>query len=89
MNKEQMVEQVAKGANISKAAAAAAIDTLTDLIVDRAANGLETRLHKFGVFQPHERKARTGRNPQSGEPIQIAAKRLITFKASQAANEKL
>lgn len=89
MTKEELVAQVAVGANISKAAASAAIDTLTTIVLERAASGLETRLTKFGVFTLQEKKARTGRNPQTGAPIQIEAKRVLQFKASSTANEKL
>lgn len=89
MTKEQLVAQIAEEANISKAAANAAIDSLTSIILNRANNGQETRLHGFGTFEARGRNARTGRNPQTGKAIEIAAKTVLAFKPSSTANDRL
>lgn len=89
MTKEELVRRMAEDANISLAAAKAALDSLTGIIVERASNGMETRLQQFGVFKPKDKPARTGRNPQTGAAMQLEAKTVLQFKASTVANSKL
>lgn len=87
--KERLVEDIASRGNISKPAALAALDALTEIVLDRAREGEETRLHRFGTFSPRFKKERRGRNPQTGQPVTIAAKTTLGFTPSKNANESL
>lgn len=89
MNKEEIVAHLAEEAGVTKAAAGKVLNALTDLVLDRAAEGQETLLHKFGTFKPKDRAARQGRNPSNGAPIQIPAQRLLAFKASKITADRL
>ena len=87
--KENLVSDIAARANISQPAALAALDALTDIVLERARAGEETRLHKFGVFSARHKKARRGRNPQTGQAVLIEAKTTLGFTPSKSANETL
>lgn len=84
MNKSELIEAIAASADISKAAAGRALDAITDSIVDALKKGDQVALVGFGTFVVKERAARTGRNPQTGAPIQIAAAKIPSFKAGKA-----
>ena len=84
MNKAELIDAVAEGADISKAAATRAVDTMFDKIADSLKQGDQVTLVGFGTFSVKDRAARTGRNPRTGEPIQIAASRVPGFKAGKA-----
>lgn len=84
MNKAQLVDKIAEGADISKAAAGRALDSFIDAISDTLKEGDSVALVGFGTFQVKERSARTGRNPQTGAEIQIAAANVPSFKAGKA-----
>lgn len=84
MNKAELIEVIANEANLSKAAAQAALDALTDAVVEAVANGDSVSLVGFGSFSSGERAARTGRNPQTGETIKIAAAKTVKFSAGKA-----
>ncbi|WP_338113714.1 HU family DNA-binding protein [Thiococcus pfennigii] len=84
MNKSQLIERMAEAADISKSAAARALDALTDSIAEGLKNGETISLIGFGTFSIRERAARTGRNPQTGATIEIAASKTPTFKAGKA-----
>ena len=71
--------------NLTKAAAAAAIGCFLDCIAGHVGKGGKVTLVGFGTFSQKTRKARTGRNPQTGLPIKIAASKSMSFKASKAA----
>jgi DNA-binding protein HU-beta len=84
MTKAEMIEKIARDADISKVAAAKAYDSLLDGIK----GGLKTRGSKvtlvgFGTFKKVYRKTRKGRNPQTGEQIKIKGRNAVTFKASK------
>jgi DNA-binding protein HU-beta len=81
MNKGQLIEQVAKSADISKAKAAVAVNTVFDSISATLKKGKRVQLIGFGSFLVRKRKARTGRNPQTGQTIKIAAKKVPAFSA--------
>ncbi|NNF96575.1 MAG: HU family DNA-binding protein, partial [Halobacteria archaeon] len=68
MNKTDLIDAVAEGADISKAAASRAVDTMLDSISKSLANGDQVTLVGFGTFSVKDRAARTGRNPRTGEP---------------------
>ncbi len=83
MNKNELVAQVAENANISKTDATRAVDAVFDSITDALKAGDEVRLVGFGTFAVAERSASTGRNPRTGETIQIKASKQAKFKAGK------
>ncbi len=82
-----MVDTLAKKADLSKKDAKLVLDTLTDEITKALTNKEEVRLTGFGKFTTSERKARKGRNPQTGEEIQIPARTVPKFKAGKNLKE--
>ena len=84
MNKSQLIANVATAAGITKTQATAALQAVETGVIDTLANGGKVELKGFGTFSVKERAERTGRNPQTGEPIQIAASKTPTFKAGKA-----
>jgi DNA-binding protein HU-beta len=84
MNKSDLIDAIAQSADISKAAAGRALDATVDTIADALKEGDQVALVGFGTFQVKDRAARTGRNPQTGEPIEIKASRVPGFKAGKA-----
>jgi DNA-binding protein HU-beta len=88
LTKAELIEAVAGAAEITKAAAGAAIGCLLDTIAAQINKGGKVTLVGFGTFSQKVRKARTGRNPQTGEAIKIAASKSMGFKASKAAKGK-
>lgn len=87
MNKTDLVSLVAKNADISKDAATEAVDATFDGIAAALRSGDTVRIVGFGNFQVANRKASTGRNPRTGETIQIPASRIPKFKAGKALKE--
>ncbi len=84
MNKSELIDAIAESADISKAAAGRALDAVISSVAGALKNGEQVVLVGFGTFSVKERAARTGRNPQTGEPIEIAAARIPGFKAGKA-----
>ncbi|WP_119396482.1 HU family DNA-binding protein [Salinibius halmophilus] len=84
MNKSELVDKVAESADIPKAVAARALDAVIGSVTDALKNDDQVVLVGFGTFQVKERAARTGRNPQTGAEIQIAAAKVPSFKAGKA-----
>jgi DNA-binding protein HU-beta len=84
VNKSEMIDAIAEGADISKAAAGRALDAVIDAVTDTLKKGETVNLIGFGTFEVRDRKARTGRNPQTGATIQIAAAKSPAFKAGKA-----
>ncbi len=84
MNKAELIDAVASSADLSKAAATQAVDAVVDTITESLRNGDSVSLVGFGTFEVRARAARTGRNPQTGEEIQIKASRAPAFKAGKA-----
>ena len=84
MNKGELIEAVADSAGISRADATKAVDAILDSITGTLSNGGSVSLVGFGTFSVKARAARTGRNPRTGEPIQIAASNVPGFKAGKA-----
>jgi|SaaInlV_100m_DNA_6_1039743.scaffolds.fasta_scaffold01115_17 DNA-binding protein HU-beta len=89
MNKTEMVDQIAEGAGVSKKDAKAMLDTFTTLVGDTLNNGDPIQLPGFGTFKISERAARKGRNPQTGETIEIAASRVPSFKAGKSLKDQV
>lgn len=83
MNKSQLVDKIAADANISKAAAGRALDAIIGSVTDSLKGGDDVALVGFGTFTVRERAARTGRNPQIGKEIKIAAAKVPAFRAGK------
>lgn len=84
MNKNDLIASVSTAAGISKADAAGAVDAVLDSITSALSSGGEVRLVGFGTFSVAQRRATTGRNPRTGETIQIPASKQAKFKAGKA-----
>lgn len=82
MNKQQLVDAIAKQAKINKAQAKAALDATLEAIKDALKRGQKVQLVGFGTFQVAQRKARQGRNPRTGQPIRIPARKVVRFRPS-------
>ena len=83
MNKTEMIDVVAKDAGISKAAAGSAIDAVVGAVSGALAKGDSVTLVGFGTFSVAVRAARKGRNPRTGQEIQIKASKTPKFKAGK------
>ena len=84
MNKAELIDAMASGANLSKADAKRALEALTGAATNSLKRGEKVALIGFGSWSISNRAARTGRNPQTGATIQIAAKKVVRFKAGAA-----
>jgi DNA-binding protein HU-beta len=84
MNKADLADAVASATGSSKAAAGASVDAVLDAITDALKKGDKVALTGFGTFEVRNRAARTGRNPQTGATIQVAASKAPAFKAGAA-----
>jgi DNA-binding protein HU-beta len=84
VNKSQLIDKIAADADISKAAAGRVLDAFTSSVSDALKGGDEVALVGFGTFSVRERAARTGRNPQTGKEITIAAGKVPGFRAGKA-----
>ena len=84
MNKAELIDAVAEASDISKAAATRAVDAVIDNISGALKKDEQVTLVGFGTFTVRDRAARTGRNPQTGEAIQIKASRVPGFKPGKA-----
>lgn len=84
MTKAELIDHMAQECGLSKAKAAAALDCLIDTIQRSLGRGERIAIAGLGTFGVSHRNARTGRNPQTGQPIQIPARRVATFKAAKA-----
>lgn len=84
MNKAELIDAVAASADLSKADATRSVDAVIHHITDTLKKGDQVTLVGFGTFVVKSRAARTGRNPQTGQSIQIAASKVPGFKAGKA-----
>jgi DNA-binding protein HU-beta len=84
VNKTQLTEKIAESADLSKASAGRALDAVVDSITDALKSGDQVALVGFGTFSVRTRAARTGRNPKTGEEIQIAEANVPAFKPGKA-----
>ncbi len=89
MNKMELVAAIADQAEISKKDAEKALKAFTDVVAGELKKGGKVQLVGFGTFEVSERAAREGRNPQSGEVMQIAASKAPKFKAGKALKDML
>ena len=84
MNKSELIDAIADGADISKASAGRALDSVIEAVTGALQKGDQVSLVGFGTFSVKHRPARTGRNPQTGKEIQIKASNNPSFKAGKA-----
>lgn len=84
MNKSELIEKMAQSADMTKADAERALNSFISTVTSELAGGGDVSLVGFGTFKVNERAARSGRNPQTGETIQIAAAKVPAFKAGKA-----
>ena len=84
MNKAELINAAAEKAGLSKKDTEAAVNAAIDAIVESLVNEDKVQLVGFGTFETKDREARTGRNPSTGEPMEIPAARLPVFKAGKA-----
>lgn len=82
-----MIQAVAETSSLTKADATKAVDSVLEAITSSLKSGSEVRLAGFGTFAISQRKATTGRNPRTGEPIQIAAANLPKFRPGKGLRE--
>ena len=89
MNKSELIDAMAADAGISKAAAKAALDSLTGSVTKTLKGGGKVSLVGWGTWSVSNRAARAGRNPQTGATIQIAAKNVVKFKAGAGLSDSV
>ena len=87
MNKRELIDAVASEVGIAKSAAAETIDAFLDTVTNALVKGEAVQLIGFGSFTAGARAARTGRNPKTGEALQIAASKTVKFTAGKAFKE--
>ena len=84
MNKQELISHIAANAEVSKRQAEDVLTAFTNTILETVKAGNELRITDLGTFSVTESPARTGRNPRTGAPLQIEAKRTVKFKAAKA-----
>ena len=89
MNKAQLIDAIAAEAKITKADAKKSLDAFVKATGNALKNGDRVALVGFGSFSVNERSARTGRNPQTGKPITIEAKKVVKFKPGSELNDSI
>jgi DNA-binding protein HU-beta len=89
MTKSDLIERLAAKAELTRPRAEELVDFLLDNMTDALKRGEKVNISGFGTFTVSVRKARTGRNPKSGEPIDIPASRSAKFKAGKTLKEAL
>lgn len=89
MSKAELVEKIASQAGLTKADAERAVNAFVNVVTSGLKAGDDITLVGFGTFSTGERAARQGRNPQTGETISIAAKKVVKFKPGKALREEV
>ena len=89
MNKAELVAAMAEKTQLSKKDAEAALKAFTDVVAEELKKGEKIQLVGFGTFEVSERSARTGRNPQTGAEMKIAASKAPKFKAGKALKDSI
>lgn len=89
MNRAELIDLVADQADISKSAAGRALDAALEAIAGSLADGEPVTLIGFGTFAVRERPSRMGRNPRTGEQMEIAAAKIAAFKPGKALKDRL
>ena len=89
MNKSELIDAIAAEADVPKAQAGRMLDAMVNVVGDTLAKGDQVSLVGFGTFLVREREARTGRNPRTGQTIEIAASKTPSFKAGKALKDRV
>lgn len=89
MTKDQLISDLAEAVDLPKAKVRALLEQLSDVVADALENGSELTLPGIGKLKVGDRPARTGRNPQTGKAIQIAAKKVVKFVPAKALADSL
>ena len=89
MNKADLIEKISKDTKASKVASTKMIDSLLENVTKGLRKGDRVTFVGFGTFSVNKRKARTGRNPQTGAPIKIPARKVVRFKAGKDLEKKV
>lgn len=89
MNKNEIINEVARKTGLSRREAEVGIQTMLDLIAKEITRESKVTLTGFGTFDVGKRKARSGVNPRTGEPIKISASKMPRFKPSRIMREKI
>ena len=89
MNKTQLIDVVATKTGLTKKAAEAAVNAVNDAIAEALAAGDDVKITGFGGFEVKERAARTGRNPKTGEAVEIPASKYVAFSAGSQLKDKV
>lgn len=89
MTKAELIESIAAKIDLQKTVAERVVNTIFDDIVEALKNGDKVNISGFGTFQVSNRKARTGRNPKTGEAIEISASRSAKFKPGKLFKDSL
>jgi DNA-binding protein HU-beta len=87
MNKEELIDQIAESAEITKKEAGEALNAFTQAVTDTLKKDDKLTLIGFGTFSVSKRAARDGRNPQTGKTIKIPAKNVVKFKVGKKLDE--
>ena len=89
MNKSELIEEVARRADLSKMNAAIVVNTIFDSMIGAMKRGDRIEIRNFGNFTMREYKPYKGRNPKTGEPVEVPAKRMPYFKVGKGLKELL
>ena len=89
MNKAELVDAIASKTNVTKKEADSILNAMTQTIVEVVSGGDKVSLISFGSFEPRQRQAKEGRNPKTGEKMQIRATRVPTFSAGKLFKDKV
>ena len=89
MTKAELVEDVARAAELTKKDAERLVEIVFESIIETLNNGEKIELRGFGSFRVRERGARRGRNPKTGDPVSIPAKRVVKFRVAKAAKDSI
>ncbi len=89
MTKKEIVTKIADRTDIKQVDVKKVVQLTLDIIVDSLSKGETVELRNFGIFKVKSRKARLGRNPKTGESVQIPEKKAVTFKAGLMMKEKV
>ncbi|OGN61327.1 MAG: DNA-binding protein HU [Chlamydiae bacterium RIFCSPHIGHO2_12_FULL_49_11] len=87
MNKNELVEEISNKTGFTKADTLRFVNATVETISQQLRKGKDVQLVGFGTFRVTQRKARNGRNPQTGKPIKIQAKKVAVFKAGKGLKE--
>jgi DNA-binding protein HU-beta len=89
MNKQELISKIANDTGLTKTGAAAAVDSFIDAVVRTLKKGQSITFVGFGTFKTSTRKARTGRNPQTGAAVKIPKRRVARFSAGKGLKDAL